>query len=282
MATNVGWLDRISITEIHSMTFIDSDNEVAFFVDELQNMSFAQSEEKVPVTGRGGRTLKNIKKNKSVTITGTNGVVSLSLLAAQTGGKVISGVDGAGIAQNIRLMDTVEIKVADKGVTAHKAIGPVGNEIGKVYLVSPTGLTKSFTQAATPATGKFAYDPATKEITFFAGEMAVGNKIIASYEWKAPVKVITNPSAEFSKTFKVIIDCAGNDDCDNQYHTQFIVPRGELSGNFTFEMGENPTVQQFEITALSPPSISCGGTSSSSSQDLWDMVVFDFEAADMP
>ena len=51
-----------------------------FTLDELQNATIAQGQEKTDITGRQGRKLSSLKKNKTVTISGNNGIVSGGLL----------------------------------------------------------------------------------------------------------------------------------------------------------------------------------------------------------
>ena len=58
-----------------------------FTLDELQNATIAQGQEKTDITGRQGRKLSSLKKNKTVTISGNNGIVSGGLLELQTGSK---------------------------------------------------------------------------------------------------------------------------------------------------------------------------------------------------
>ena len=76
----------ITITSIDTISAFDiTSGEFMFMIDELQNATIAQEEEKTPITGKQGRKLNSLKKNKAVTISGTNGMVSTGLLGLQTG-----------------------------------------------------------------------------------------------------------------------------------------------------------------------------------------------------
>ena len=77
----------LTITSVDTITaFAITGGAYRFTVDELQNVSIAQSEEKTDITGKAGRKLSSLKRNKSVSISGTNGLISGGLLELQTGG----------------------------------------------------------------------------------------------------------------------------------------------------------------------------------------------------
>lgn len=67
-------LDLVSVCMIRSLE-ISLTQRLArylFTLDELQSASIANSEEKQDITGKQGRKLTSLKKNKSVTVSGTN------------------------------------------------------------------------------------------------------------------------------------------------------------------------------------------------------------------
>ncbi len=78
----------ITITSLETITAFDVvTGNYKFTLDELQNATIANTQDSTEITGKGGRKLANLKRNKAVTISGTNGLVSGGLLEAQTGGK---------------------------------------------------------------------------------------------------------------------------------------------------------------------------------------------------
>ena len=80
-------INDITITSIETITAFDiGTGNFRFVMDELQNATIAQSQETTDITGKGGRKLSTLKKNKAVTISGTNGLISGGLLELQTGG----------------------------------------------------------------------------------------------------------------------------------------------------------------------------------------------------
>lgn len=259
-------IDSFTITSYDQLTGFDRTNgSLDMILNELNDFTLAQEEEKTDITGRGGRTIGSLKKNKKVTGSGTNGMLSGGALATMTGSDIEDG------EYTIRYTDTIVVN-ANTGTTTETAVGTIGNEIGTIYIRDTNNAYvsggKKLTQtSATPATGEFSYDPATKEITFFAGDVADGTEVIAFYDAKVTGKEITNDADKYSKTLQVFIDVTCKDGCDNFFHGQFIINRADFSGTFDIQGSSDPAVQNFEFTSL--PDL-CTGKS-----DLWTFVLFD-------
>lgn len=259
-------IDKFTITSYDQITGFDRTNgSLEMILDELSDFTLSHEEEKSDITGRGGRTIGSLKKNKKVTGSGTNGMLSGGALAVMTGSDIEDG------EYTIRYTDTILVN-ANTGTTTETAIGTVGNEIGTIYIRDTNNAYvsggKKLTQtSATPATGEFSYDPATKEITFFAGDVANGTEVIAFYDAKVTGKKITNDSDKYSKTLQIFIDVTCEDGCDNLFHGQFIIDRADFSGTFDIQGSSDPAVQNFEFTSL--PDLCTG------KNNLWDFVLFD-------
>lgn len=259
-------IDKFTITSYDQIIGFDRTNgNLDMILDELSDFSLAQEEEKTEITGKGGRTIGSLKKNKKVTGSGTNGMLSGGALAAMTGSDVEDG------EYQIRYTDTITV-TENAGTTTETAVGTVGNEIGTIYVrdVNNAYISggKKLTQtSATPKTGEFSYDPATKEITFFEGDVADGTEVIAFYDAEVTGKKISNDADKYSKTLQVFIDVTCEDGCDNLFHGQFIIDRADFTGTFDIQGGSDPATQGFEFTSL--PDL-CTGKSL-----LWDFIVFD-------
>lgn len=258
----------IVITSLETITCFDVVTGAYWFtLDELQNASLAQGQEKNDIVGKQGRKLSSMKRNKTVTVSGTNGMVSAGLLEGQTGSKFEQ--------KDTTVMWTDHLTVnTNKATTTYKAVGTIGNEIAHVYVRNGDGtLGKEMTQAATADTGKFAYAPATKEISFKSGELADGTEIVVYYKRKINAAVLENQSDKYSGKCSMYIDAFGEDRCANVYHVQFFIPKADFNGEFTFEMGDNQTVHSFEAEALAG---ACG-----TSGALWTYTVFGANAEDV-
>lgn len=259
-------IDKFTITSYDQITGFDrTSGSLDMILDELSDFTLSQEEEKTDITGKGGRTIGSLKKNKKVTGKGTNGMLSGGALAAMLGSDVENG------EFEIRYTDAIVVN-SNKGVTTETAIGTIGNEIGTIYIRDEnkayiSGGKKLTQTSGEPATGEFSYDPETKTITFFAGDVADGTEVIAFYDTKVTGKKISNDADKYSKTLQVFIDVTCQDGCDNLFHGQYIINRADFSGTFDIQGGSDPSTLGFEFTSL--PNL-CTGKS-----DLWDFILFD-------
>lgn len=260
-------LNDITITSIETITAFDiTTGDYLFTLDELQSATLGQTEEKSDITGKGGRKLSSLKRNKAVTISGTNGFISGGLLEMQTGGSFES--------KTTEVLWTDYLTVSSQSAhTTWKAVGTAGAEIVALYLKNEDGtLGEELTQNATASsTGQFAYEPASKELTFHT-DVADNTEIVVYYNRKITAGVLENFSDKYSTKCTLYIDTLGEDKCSNIYRVQFYVPKADFSGEFSLEMGENQTVHAFEAEALAG---ACGTGGS-----YWTCTVFGANSED--
>lgn len=277
MSINVG---DIVITSIDTINVFDAvTGAYRFTLDELQNVSISQSEETTDITGKQGRRLSRLKKNKTCTISATNGIVSNGLLELQTGGEFQSGT------QTIMRTEYLGVKVVDGAATVtmgHNAYGTAGAEIVSLFVKDNNGVAKKLTQtASTPATGEFTYtagegtgaSATSPTITFFAGDVQDGQEAVVIYKQQVTADYLKNHSDIDNKKNKaaLYIDVLGENKCGKIYHLQFYFPKVDISGDFSFEMGDNQTVHSFEAEALVG---ACGASST-----FWTYTIFGEEDA---
>ena len=271
MAVNT---ENLILSEVDSVRGYDNNGDLLFIIDELQDFKIANSEDKSDVTGKGSRRLSSIKKNKAVTISGTNGIFSGGLAAVQVGTEVQNDVD-----TQIDWYETLTVN-SNAATTTFKAVGTTGAEV-KVYKKLANGSKgDALTQVAdTPDTGKFTYTTDTKALAFKSGDLADGAEIIVCYKRKIKAAVISNISDNYSKTCRLVADVVATDVCDNAYHAQYQIPRADFSGTFDFSMGGDQMVHTFEATSLVSKG-GCAGSGSGASSKLWDMILFEDGVAD--
>ena len=257
----------ITITSLETITaFGVTSGEYLFSLDELQNASIAQGQEKTEITGKAGRKIATLKRNKTVTISGANGLVSGGLLEMQTGSNFENK------ATNVMWADYITANSSNGTYTTYKAVGTSGAEIVGLYVRNSDGtLGTKLEQAVSASAGHFAYNPSTRALTLHT-DIADGTELVAYYERKITADTLTNQSDVYSGKCALYIDALAEDKCANVYRVQFYIPKADFNGEFTFEMGDNQTVHNFEAEALAG-SCGAGGT-------LWTYTIFGEGTAD--
>lgn len=255
----------IMITSVDTINGFDiTTGSYLFTLDELQQVTLSNSEEKTEITGKQGRKLANLKRNKAVSITGDNGLISGGLLEMQTGGKFKTE------ATEVLWTDYLTV-TSNAASTSYKAIGTTGAEIEALYIVKTDGTAgEELTQADTAASGKFAYNPTSKALTFSGIED--GTEIVVFYKRKITASVLINGSETYSTKCTLYIDATGEDTCSNVYRVQIYVPKADFDGNFDFAMGDSQTVHSFTAESLAG---ACG-----TGGNLWYYTVFGVNTED--
>lgn len=228
-------IDTIDVFEIGTGDFM-------FSMDELTDYSIAHTEESQQVTGKNGRILSRTKRNKGVTISGTNGIISAGMLALQTGGTYTNG------EAEIMWADYLTVK-SNGATTSFKAVGTIGAEITTLITKASDGsVATTLEQAATAASGKFAYDPSTKALTFSG--IADGTEIVVYYKRKISATTLENDSDKYSGKAMLYVNGLAEDKCANVYRVQFFFPKVDFSGEFTINFADGQTVHNFEAVAM--------------------------------
>lgn len=257
----------LSITSLEDILAFDIQSGAHLFtLDELQNAKIGNSEEKTDLTGKGGRKLNSLKKNKAVNVSGTNGTLSGGLMELQVGNSFQNKEDA-----EVQWTDPLTI-TGNVATTSYVAVGTAGAEITNLYIKDANGVPiQKLTQSDTATETTFTYDPATKQIAFLADTYADGTEIIVYYTRKLAGDVLENLSDVYSKKCKLYVNALAEDKCSNVYRVQIYFPRADFNGNFELDMGDNQTVHAFEAESL--PNACAGGA-------LWTYTVFGVNTAD--
>ena len=256
----------ITITSLETITLFDIlTGNYRCTLDELQNTSISQAQDKQAVTGKQGRTITNMKRNKAITISGTNGLLSHGLMEMQTGAKFEHK------ATEVLWTDYLEVGEGNKATTSFKAIGTAGAEIESLLVKKDGVPTSRLEQAESASVGKFAYNPASKELTFHS-DVPAGTEIVVYYKRKIVADTMDNDSDVYSEKCMMYIDALGEDKCSNVYRVQIFIPKADFSGEFSIEMGDNQSIHAFEAESLAG---ACGAGSK-----LWNYTIFGVDTED--
>ena len=242
-------VNDIIITSLETITAFSVDgSSYLFTLDELQDATIEQTQDSQEIVGKQGRKLATLKRNKAVTISGTNGILSGGLLELQTGSKFTDG------AVEVLWNDYITIDEDKTAKTSYKAIGTVGAEIGAVYLKDTNGnLTIKKEQGAAASDKHFTYTPDTKTIAFDSADPDIkpGVEIFVTYKRKLNASQLVNDSGKYSEKCMLYVDAIGEDRCANIYRVQFFIPKADFSGEFSIELGGDQVTHEFSADALS-------------------------------
>jgi len=274
MSVNV---NDITITSLETITAFDIvSGAFKWVLDELQNSTIANTQETTDITGKQGRLLNTLKRNKAVTVSGNNGLLSGGMLETQVGNSFQNK------KTSIMYPDYLTV-TGNQAVTTYKAVGTAGNEIESVYLRNADGtLGAELKQGNEVAKGIFTYNPETRELAFYAGDseadpavpadIAEGSDIAVYYFRKIQANVLENLSDQYSEKVALYIDAFAEDKCANVYRVQFFIPKADFNGNFDIQMGDSQSVHAFEARSLAG---ACG-----TSGALWTYTIFGEDTPD--
>lgn len=268
------YIGGVFITDVVSISALNDDGTIKFRATELTDLTIAQTADSTDVVGRGNTVLKRIKSNKQTTITATNGLYSIPLLEASSGGE-IRGNNSEGVRTKINIPEDITVTVADQATLGYTAVGTVGNEIIEIraWLPGAGGGGIILNQGVTTSPTQFTYDPATKLISFDSGTIPVDTKLTVYYNREIMAVTLENNASSFAGTYPVWIDLIVEDECDNQYKARFIIPRGQFDDNYDITAGNTIGTQSISISALKPTG-NCPGATLSNSDLLWELIIF--------
>lgn len=259
-------VNDLAITSLETITvFKASGGDYLFTLDELQNATISQSQESTDITGKAGRKLSTLKRNKTFSISASNGLVSTGLLAAQTGGTLTEGAAD--------ILWTEELTVTSAAAaTTYKAVGTAGAEIKHLWIKNTDGtLGDELEQDSAAAPGKFVYTPGTKALTFHS-DVEDDTIVYVMYNRKITADQLVVDDDISDVKVEIFVDAICEDKCANQFHVQIHIPKADMSAEFSLEMGDNQAVHSFQADALAGK---CGVGG-----NFWEWTVFGVNAAD--
>lgn len=262
-------VNDLAITNLETINvFKASDGSYLCTLDELQNATISQSQESTDITGKAGRKLSTLKRNKTFTISASNGLVSTGLLAAQTGGTLTSGA-----VVDVNWSEDLEVNASHKATTTYKAVGTAGSEIKHLFIKNSDGsLGDELVQDAQASEGKFAYNATSKELTFDTDTVPNGTGIFVIYTRTITADQLVVDDDIVDEKVEIFVDAICEDKCANQFHLQIHVPKADMSAEFSLDFGDNQAIHSFEADALAGK---CGVGG-----NFWEWTVFGINAAD--
>ena len=256
-------VNDLIITSLETATaFSRKTGALLWILDEMSQATISNTEDKEKLTGRNGRTLGSLKKNKAATVKGTSGVVSTGMMATQVGYGAQSGDFNVNVPDELTVSTVTESDTTTS--TATLTYAPVGGKVKSIAVLQENG------QLGQVYSGT-DYTVSDKTVTFASTvTIANGTKVVAYYDRQISGDKVTNFSDKYSEIVDLYIDAFAEDKCTNtEYHIQFHFPKADFSGTFDIDLNGSQVSHAFEAEALAGNACRVG-----SGRELWTYIVY--------
>ena len=249
MALNISNLviDRI----LRGVMFSTTTREALWSVSQISNFSISITTDSQDAVDGTGTPIMTFYRAKQCEISAENALWDLTLFAAQGGGDQALQSSSATNKFNVPIFDEVELASATSATLTHTPVLPTGETyaVPYIYVLNGDGsMGKKLTcVASSPAADEYTVSGTT--VTFHSGDLAVGDTIIAFYEYEAngtsgsqAVKLM-NTAKDFPKAGKFVLEVLCCDPCDrtNLYYAYLIMPAATLAPDVDLEFSTEAT-----------------------------------------
>lgn len=229
-----------------------------FILDELQDATLSGEAEVIWQTGREGRRLSALKRNKTCTIEANNGFIVGGLLAQQIGD---FHVQRSTAANPIRMpaFERLPVVIDSGDATVTLPNAPITGTLTHIYVANRDGSQGA--RIAANGTDGFTLTGTTIElpdtIPGGGGAWTTDHRIIAFYDFETQGRRYVNRSDQYAQDVRLVCDIVVKDVCTGALqHSKLVMPRASISDTFSFAFGSDPAVQAFTAEAIASV---CGG-----------------------
>lgn len=239
-------IDRI----LRGVMFSTSTREALWSVSQISSFSISVTTDSQDAVDATGTPIMTFYRAKQCEITAENALWDLGLFAAQGGGDQALVSSSADNKFNVPIFDEVTLESATSATLTHTPKLPTGETyaVPYVYVLNGDGtLGKKLVAGAAAAEGVFAQSGAT--LTFASGDLAVGDTIVAFYEYEAngtagsqAVK-LQNTAKDFPKAGKFVLEILACDPCDRTtlYYAYLVMPAASLAPDVDLDFSTDAT-----------------------------------------
>lgn len=239
-------LDKLVIDRVVDAWFEDSDLNLLAYLDQVQNLSINTTSETKDKTDAQGALIKRYYTSKSVEVTGENAVLSLNLMAIQTGSAKV-------VDSNVTLPRILQVAAADSPITLPET--PIEGTV-MVYGTYTNGvpnLDLQYTEGAAAADGVYVLSTVDGVTTITLPTNAT-TAVQIKYDYtvaegKTAVRV-NQDATTFPKECKATFRVLCSDICDSEtVRALYIVfPKFQMSPDFDWTI-DTESAQNFSATA---------------------------------
>ncbi|MFD0587819.1 hypothetical protein ACFQZE_07375 [Paenibacillus sp. GCM10027627] len=252
------------VRDVPKATFVDVVTRKPYFwLQDLKTSGLENTAETVYARGgTGNPKIVGFSSNREARVNLENAVFDNSALAMMTGNSLWTGEKTV----QQREVLAVSTNSATLNFTPSNGTGA----IIAVFKENPDGShgTEFTFTSTTLATGQ--YSRTAKVLSFFAGDLTAGSKVIVYYNTKTDetAKTITVSSDKFAGSFGLVLDAIVKSPYDKKdYLAQINIPTAKMEDNWSLTMAADgdPSVHTMPIEILKP----------SNSNDMYTITLYD-------
>lgn len=239
-------IDRI----LRGVMFSTTTREALWSVSQISSFSISVTTDSQDAVDSTNTPIMTFYRAKQCEITAENALWDLGLFAAQGGGNNALVSSSASVKFNVPIFDEIELTSATSATLTHTPVLPTGATYAVPYVYALNGdgsMGKKLVAGAAAEAGVFSQSGTT--LTFAADEFAVGDTVIAFYEYEAngtagsqAVK-LQNTAKDFPKAGKFVLEVLCCDPCSKSdlYYAYLIMPSATLAPDVDLDFSTDAT-----------------------------------------
>lgn len=248
MAINISNLviDRI----LRGVMFSTTTREALWSVSQISTFSISVTTDSQDAVDATGTPIMTFYRAKQCEVSAENALWDLGLFAAQGGGDQALVASTALNKFNVPIFDEIEMASATSATLTHTPVLPTGETyaVPYVYVLNGDGsMGRKLTCGGSAAEGVYTQSGTT--LTFASGDLAVGDTIIAFYEYEAngtsgsQALKLQNTAKDFPKAGKFVLEVLCCDPCDrtNLFYAYLIMPAATLAPDVDLDFATDST-----------------------------------------
>lgn len=239
-------IDRI----LRGVMFSTTTREALWSVSQISSFSISVTTDSQDAVDMVGSPIMTFYRAKQCEITAENALWDLGLFAAQGGGDQALVSSTATNKFNVPIFDEIEIVSATSATLTHTPALPTGETYAVPYVYKLNGdgtMGQKFECAGSASAGHFTQSGTT--LTFASGDLAVGDTIIAFYEYEAngtsgtQALKLQNTAKDFPKAGKFVLEILCCDPCSKTdlYYAYLILPSATLAPDVDLDFSTDAT-----------------------------------------
>ena len=239
-------VDRI----LRGVMFSTTTREALWSVSQISSFSISVTTDSQDAVDATSTPIMTFYRAKQCEISAENALWDLTLFAAQGGGNQALTSSSSTNKFNVPIFDEIELSSATSATLTHTPVLPTGETyaVPYIYVLNGDGsMGRKLTCGSSASEG--VYTQAGTTVTFAANDLAVGDTIIAFYEYEAngtsgsqAVKLM-NTAKDFPKAGKFVLEILCCDPCDKTtlYYAYLIMPSATLAPDVDLDFATDAT-----------------------------------------